>query len=122
MNNYMKLLANLANVDVEIEEEDKTLILLSFLPDKDCETFVLTVINGNQSLGYKEVSTALGNHNLRTKDKESSNTTLAEALTVRNRSSSWKGKGDRGRSKSRADFRYLKKNRVLFAKRLGNER
>ena len=31
MNNYTKLLADLANVDVMIEDEDKTLILLSSL-------------------------------------------------------------------------------------------
>jgi len=34
MNNYTKLLADLANVDVVIEDEDKALILLSSLPDK----------------------------------------------------------------------------------------
>ena len=55
MNNYTKLLADLANVDVVIEEEDKALILLSSLPDEDCETFILTLINGKQSLGYNEV-------------------------------------------------------------------
>jgi len=46
MKNYTKLLANLANVDVVIGEEDKALILLSSLPDEDYETFVLTLING----------------------------------------------------------------------------
>ena len=35
MNNYTKLLTDLVNVDVAIEEEDKALILLNFLPDKE---------------------------------------------------------------------------------------
>ena len=39
MNNYTKLLVDLANVDVVIEEEDNALILLSSLLDKDYETF-----------------------------------------------------------------------------------
>jgi len=38
MNNYMKLLADLPNVDVVIEEEDKVLILVSSLPDEEYET------------------------------------------------------------------------------------
>jgi len=42
MNNYTKFLADLVNVDMAIEEEDKTLILLNSLPDKEYETFILT--------------------------------------------------------------------------------
>ena len=68
MNNYMKLLADLAHVDVIIEE-DKTLIVLSSLPNKDYETFFHTLISGKQSLNYNEVSSTLVNHELRRKDK-----------------------------------------------------
>jgi len=74
MNNFTKLLADLTNMDVVIEE-DKALILLSFVLDEDFETFVLTLINSKQSLGYNEVSSTLVNHELRMKDKESSNST-----------------------------------------------
>ena len=38
MNNYMKLLTDLVNVDVAIKEEEKTLILLNSLPDEEYET------------------------------------------------------------------------------------
>ena len=58
-NNYTKLLADLANMDVVIEEKDKTLILLNYLPDEDYETFILILINGKQSLDYNEVSLLL---------------------------------------------------------------
>ena len=34
MNNYTKILAELVNVDVNIKEEDKALILLNSLPDE----------------------------------------------------------------------------------------
>ena len=40
---YTKFLADLANLDVVIDDEDKTLILLSSLPDEGYETFVLTL-------------------------------------------------------------------------------
>jgi len=46
--------------------------------------------------------------------------TSAEALTVRDRGSYRKGKGDRGRSKSRPGFKDLKKNQCAFCKELGH--
>jgi len=46
MNNYTKLLIDLVNVDVKIEEEDKTLILPNSLPKEEYETFILTLISG----------------------------------------------------------------------------
>ena len=40
MNNYAKLLTDLVNVDVTIEEEDKAVILRNSLPDEVYETFI----------------------------------------------------------------------------------
>ena len=45
MNSYTKLLTDLVNVDVEIDEEDKTIILLNSLPKEEYETFTFTLIN-----------------------------------------------------------------------------
>ena len=93
MNNYMKLLVDILNVDVAIEKEDKALILLNSLSDEEYETFVLTLINGEQTLNYGDVSAALVNHGVRRKDKQSSSkSTSAEALIVKGRSFSEKGK------------------------------
>ena len=109
MNNYTKLLTNLVNVDVKIDEEDKTVILLNSLPDEEYETFTLILINGRQTFNYNEISAALVNYEVRRQDRLSSHeSTSAEALAVRGRGSNRKGKGDRGRSKSRSDFRDLK--------------
>jgi len=55
MNNYTKLLTDLLNMDVKIEEENKVLILLNSLPDKEYETFTLTLINSKQTLNYSDV-------------------------------------------------------------------
>ena len=84
INNYTKLLANLANLDVVIEYEYKALILLSSLPDERYETFVLTLINVRTSLSYSEMTTALVNLELRRKDKEcSTSDTSAEVWAAR---------------------------------------
>ena len=50
MNDFTKLFTDLANVDVEIKEEDKAVILLNSLLDEEYETFVFTLINGDNHL------------------------------------------------------------------------
>jgi len=107
-------------MDVDIEEEDKALILLNSLPDEEYETFVLTLINERKSLNYNDVSAALVNYEVSKKDKQSSSSsTSAEALVVRGRASNQKGKCVRRRSKFRPGFRDLKMNQCVFCKELG---
>jgi len=121
MNNYTKLLIDLVNVDVEIEEEYKALILLNSLPGEEYETFTLILINGKQTLNYSDVLAALVNYEVRRRDKlSSSGGTLAEALMVRGRGSNQKGKGEHERSKFRPGFRNLKKNQCAFCKEIGH--
>jgi len=72
MNNYTKFLADLINMDVEIKEEDKMIILLNSLPNEEYETFVLTLINGKQTLNYSDMLAALIIYELRMKEKQSS--------------------------------------------------
>jgi len=67
INNYKKLLTDLTNLNVVIEDEDKVSILLNSFPDEGYEIFVLTLINGRTSLSCSEVTTALVNFELRTK-------------------------------------------------------
>ena len=86
------------------------MILLNSLLDEEYEIFTLTLINGRQTLNYSEVSATLVNYEVRRQDKLSSfGSTSAEALAIKGRSFNRKGKGDRGRSKSRSGFRDLKK-------------
>ena len=42
MDSYTKLLTDLVNVDVEIDEEDKTVILLDSLPKKSMRSLLLS--------------------------------------------------------------------------------
>jgi len=120
MNSYTKLLTDLVNVDVEIDEEDKTVILLNSLPKEENETFKLILINERKSLNYNEVSAALMNYEVRRQDRlSSSRSTTTEALAVRGRSSNRNDRGDQGRSKSRSVFRDLKRNQCALYKELG---
>ena len=117
INTYTKLLADLANVNVVIDEENKALILLNSLPDEGYETFFFTLINERTSLSYSGVTTAIVKLKLRRKDKESFGGTSAEALTVRGRSPNQRGE-NRGRSKSRSRYgnRSLTRNQCAFCK------
>ena len=83
MNNYTKILVDLVNVDMKIEEEDKVLVLLNSLSDEKYETLTLTLINGKRTLIYSDVSAALINYEVRRQDKlSSSEGTSAEALAI----------------------------------------
>jgi len=123
MNSYIKLLTDLVNVDVEIDEEGKAVILLNSLPEEEYETFTLTLINGRKSLNCNEVSAALVNYEVRRQNRlSSSGSTTTEALAVRGRSSNRKGRGDQGRSKFRSDFKDLKRNQCALCKELENRK
>ena len=71
MNHYTKLLTDLINMDVKIDEEDKVMILLNSLPDEEYEIFT-TLINGKETLNYNVVSAALVNYEVRKQDRLSS--------------------------------------------------
>ena len=121
INRYTKLLTDLVNVDVKIDEEDKAVILLNSLPAEEYETFTLTFINGRQTLDYHEVSSALANYETRRKERQpSQSSSSAEALAVRSRGSSRKGSEERGRSKSRSGYRDLRKNQCAFCREIGH--
>jgi len=45
MSSYKRLLTELVNVDVKIDEDDKAVILLTSFPEEEYETFTLTLIN-----------------------------------------------------------------------------
>ena len=97
------------------------MILLNSLPNEEYKTFILTLINGRQTLNYSEVSDALVNYKVRRQDKlSSSESTSAEVLAVRGRGSNRKGKGGHERSESRPGFRDLKRNLCAFCKEIGH--
>ncbi|KAK8954443.1 hypothetical protein KSP39_PZI002550 [Platanthera zijinensis] len=78
LSEFTKLLADLLNLDEDVGDENKTLLLNS-LPD-EYENFTMSLIHGKEVLKYSEVSTTLLKHKFRRRDKELSKTESAEAL------------------------------------------
>jgi len=71
-------------VDVASEEDDMAVILLNSLPNEEYETFILTLINGKQTLNYSDVSATLVNYKVRRKDNQSSSKSISvEVFKVR---------------------------------------
>lgn len=67
INDYNKILADLANLDMKIPDEDKALCLLNSLPD-DYDHLTTTLLYGKSEVKLDEVSAALVNHECRKKE------------------------------------------------------
>lgn len=84
LNDFNKILADLQNLDVEIVDEDKVLLLLNSLTDT-YEQLTTTLLYGKDSINFDDVSNALVNNEYRRKDKHAHGQTIG-ALTVRGKS------------------------------------
>ena len=84
LNDYNKILADLANLDVKIPDEDKALCLLNSLPD-DYDHLTTTLLYGKTEVKLDEVSAALVNHECRKKELKTHNS-QTEALVARSNS------------------------------------
>jgi cell division cycle protein 20 (cofactor of APC complex) len=107
-NTFNKLLSDLQNLDVSIDDEDKAFILLSSLPDT-YDHLTTTLLNGKSTVKFDEVSNALMNNEVRRIDKQVHRDPTSSALVTRVRTDTKKssefrnsGGGGRGRSRSRA--------------------
>ncbi|KAK0584100.1 hypothetical protein LWI29_007622 [Acer saccharum] len=81
LDNYNKILADLQNLDVEIIDEDKALLLLNSLPDT-YEHLTTTLLYGKDEVKFIDVSNALVNNEYRKKDQLDHRDSTSEALTV----------------------------------------
>jgi len=117
LNDFNKMIADLKNLDVEINDEDKALLLLNSLSDT-YEHLVTTLLYGKENIKFIDVSNALVNNEYRNKDQIVHKDSTSEALTVRDRTNPrrFRGRG-RSRSKSRGESsnrRYLAKDKCAF--------
>ena len=83
LDEFNKLILDLENVNIDLKDEDKTLILLSSLSDS-FEHFVDTLLYGRQTLTLKDVKSALESKDLKKKSngKEQS---YGEGLSVKSK-------------------------------------
>ena len=66
LDDFNRIMLDLTNIGVKIEEEDQAIILLSSLP-KPYEHFVNTLLYGKQTLTMSEVKAALNSKELQKK-------------------------------------------------------
>ncbi|KAH9770761.1 hypothetical protein KPL71_012475 [Citrus sinensis] len=83
LDEFNKLILDLENVNVNLEDEDKALILLSSLPDS-YEHFVDTLLYGRQTLTLKDVKNALESKDLK-KRVEGKDQGLGESLMAKSK-------------------------------------
>ena len=79
--NFNKILADLQNLDVEIIDEDKALLLLNSLPESS-EHLTTTLLYGKDEVKFVDVSNALVNNEYRKKDQNDHRDLISEALTA----------------------------------------
>ncbi|KAB2625241.1 hypothetical protein D8674_016901 [Pyrus ussuriensis x Pyrus communis] len=69
LDSFNKLIADLLNLDKDVKDEDKTLILLNSLLEA-YEHLATTLIYGKDTINFEDVSNALMNHEVRHKAKQ----------------------------------------------------
>ncbi|GKD43085.1 retrovirus-related pol polyprotein from transposon TNT 1-94, partial [Tanacetum coccineum] len=105
---FNKLILDLTNIDIEIEDEDQALMLLMSLPSS-YENFVETLLYGRESLTMEDVLATLNSRELK-KRTEGTREETGDGLYVRGRSDH-SGKAHSGgslRFKSRGETGKLK--------------
>ena len=63
---FDSLVTDLLNLDEKVSDVDKALILLAFLPD-EYEHLIVSMLTGNRTITFKEVTTALYSNEIRKK-------------------------------------------------------
>ncbi|GJY59728.1 zinc finger, CCHC-type containing protein [Tanacetum coccineum] len=81
---FNKLILDLANIDIEIEDEDQALMLLTSLPSS-YENFVETLLYGSESLTMKDFLVTMNSRELK-KRTEGTKEETGDGLYVRGRS------------------------------------
>ena len=66
LNDYSKILTNLQNLNVKIDDEVKVLLLLNSLPDAQ-EHLITTLLYGKEKINFHDVSNVLLNNEYRKK-------------------------------------------------------
>ena len=98
LDDFNKIIPDLLNLDVKIDDEDKTLLLNS-LPES-YEFLVTTLLHEITDIDFEDVSNALINNEMRTKKKETYQDSSSNVLIARGRTSTWQ-RSECGESRSK---------------------
>lgn len=123
LNDYNKILADLQNLDVKINDEDKTVLFLNSLPDT-YDHLTTTLLYGKDEIKFDDVCNALINNEFQKKDQQVHSDSTSKALTVRGRSNDRKfGKWGKSHSMSRevsSERKILAKDECAFCHNKGH--
>ena len=82
LNDYNKIIADLQNLEVEIKDEDKALLLLNSLLDT-YDHLITTLLYWKNEIKFNDVTNTLTNNEYHKKDKWACMDTSSEALVIR---------------------------------------
>ena len=103
MNISNKTLIDLWNLDVEIDNEDKTCLLLNSLPDT-YEHLTTTLLDGKDEIKFNNFSNALMNNEVWKKDQHAPRDSTLEAFTARGKSSTQNMEGEESLAQSLKEY------------------
>nr|GEZ18478.1 retrovirus-related Pol polyprotein from transposon TNT 1-94 [Tanacetum cinerariifolium] len=107
---FNKMIGDLANIDVDIDEEDQALMLLTSLPPS-YDNFVETLLYERESLTLEDVLSSLNSHELKKRIDAKDD---GDGLYVRGRLDHW---GNQGRGSSRSQSKGTRKKSTSFVKK-----
>ncbi|GJX69906.1 retrovirus-related pol polyprotein from transposon TNT 1-94 [Tanacetum coccineum] len=105
INEFNKIVLDLANIEVKFEDEDLALLLLTSLP-ASYEHFVDTMLYGREALNLKEVMATLNSKEI--KERSKANGDDGEGLYVRGRTDRKDSHQSKGKSRSKSQGGRLK--------------
>jgi hypothetical protein len=111
-----RIIMDLKNIDVSIDDEDQALIVLCSLPPS-YEHFVTTLLYGNDTISMEDVKSSLYSKELRKKVSVESNVHDDQALVVRGKTR-WRDLGSRGISSSKTT--YMDGIQCFYCKKFGH--
>ena len=114
LDEFNKILMDLKNIDIKIDDEDQALILLCSLPEF-FDNFINSMLYGRDTISLVDVKSALNSMELRTRLNGKGSDNQAEGLFVRGRSknsSNFRGRPSERDSNRRGQLQSNSKSRV----------
>ncbi|KAH9799312.1 hypothetical protein KPL71_000313 [Citrus sinensis] len=118
LDEFNKLILDLENVNIDLEDEDRALILLSSLPDT-FEHFVDTLLYGRQTLMLKDVKSALELKDLK-KRSNGKDQSYGEGLTVKSKVEKKNSKEKKNTNQKDKSEKKKKKRKCYFCHKEGH--